>query len=364
MTAEKDDKNVRRNGPADDGTCWHVPTESPFRLAGFAWFEQDHVYRRLPVKPGWPLPESVDALANSTAGGQIRFQTNSPKLAVRVRLAALANMNHMPATGQCGFDCYVGPPQQQRYIATTKYDHRETSYECVLFDQSGSDAGRAMRNVTLDFPLYQGVEEVRVGLEAGARIQAPPPYADPRPIVVYGTSITQGGCAARPGMAYTNILSRRLNRPFVNLGFSGSGRGEPEVARTMATIEEPACFVLDYEANAAADPPLEDTLDGFIDILREAHPAVPIVVVSRIRYGMESLNGDVVQDRKKRLKFQLNAVESRRAAGDDRIHFVNGADLLGDDFDECTVDGVHPTDLGFYRIAHAFEPSLVEILTG
>ena len=351
--------------PTEDtggGWCWHVPTERPFRLAGFAWFEQDHVYRRLPKAPQWPLPEAVDALANSTAGGQIQFQTDSPRLAVRVRLAGPANMNHMPATGQCGFDCYMGPPRCQRYCSTTKYDHRLTEYECTLLDFPPSATGSPMRNVTLNFPLYQGVEDVRIGVSPDARLLAPPPYDSDQPVVVYGTSITQGGCASRPGMAYTNILSRRLNRPFINLGFSGSGRGEPEVAHVMAEVPDPGCFVLDYEANASADQRLEKTLADFIDILRDAHPDTPILVVSRIRFAMESFSEDAVADRLKRRDFQQHEVERRRAAGDDRIFFHDGADLLGDDFDECTVDGAHPTDLGFLRIAHGLAPVLARVL--
>lgn len=358
MAAGKDDRAVMANEEANNLLKWHAPTKEPFRLAGFAWFRHDRVYRRFPVKPQWPLPEPVDDLANRTAGGQIQFRTDSPKLFVRARLAAPANMNHMPATGQCGFDCYIGPPKQQRYCSTTKYDHTQTSYECMLFDLAPSE----MRNVTLNFPLYQGMKEVLVGLTPNARIEAPPPYDDDRPVVVYGTSITQGGCAARPGMAYTNILSRRLNRPFINLGFSGSGKGEPEVARTMAEIPNPACFVLDYEANAWVDGILEKTLAEFIAILRAAHPRTPILVVSKIRYAGELFKEEMLQGRLVRRDFQRQMVEDLRGNGDDRILFFDGADMLGEDFDECTVDGAHPTDLGFRRMAQALEPVLEGIL--
>jgi len=346
------------NAEKKDALRWHVPAEPPFRLAGFAWFEQDRVYRRLPAKPRWPLPPAVDGLANSTAGGQIQFQTDSPELAVRVQLAGPASMNHMPATGQCGFDCYVGPPGAQRFCGTTKYDHTQTSYECTLLDLAQSE----MRNVTLNFPLYQGVKQVEVGLVRDARIEAPPPYDGDGRVVVYGTSITQGGCAARPGMAYTNILSRRLNREFINVGFSGSGRGEPEVARTIAQVRNPACFVLDYEANASAEQRLEKTLAEFIAILREAHPETPILVVSRIRYARENVSQDVLQGRLQRRDFQRRTVEDLRAKGDAHISFLDGGTLLGEDFEECTVDGAHPTDLGFYRMARGLAPVLEKIL--
>ena len=349
---------MAENPEAGNGICWHDPTGAPFRLAGFAWYEQDRVYRRLPVAPKWPLPPSVDHLSNQTSGGQIQFQTDSPRLMVRATLAAAASMCHMPPTGQCGFDCYIGPPKQQRFCSVTKYDRASSSYELELF--SFDEAER--RNVTLNFPLYQGVKEVAVGLAEGASVTEPPPYDDDRPVVVYGTSITQGGCAARPGMAYTNILSRWLNRPFVNVGFSGSGRGEPEVARTIAEIGSPACFVLDYEANASAEQRLETTLRGFIEILRDAHAQTPILVVSRIRYAAENLRERATEERIVRRDFQRDTVNSFREAGDDRVLFFDGGDLLGDEFHECTVDGSHPTDLGFWRMAKGLAPALAEAL--
>jgi len=152
---------------------WHCPDEAPFRLAGFAWFGTDRIYRRMPVNPTKPLPQAVDGLANSTAGGQIQLRTDSKKLAVRVELAGPGSMDHMPFTGQCGFDCYLGDPGQQRYLSTTRRGPSDSSYEQTMFDLPDA----RMRNVTLNFPLYQGVEKVEVGLDAGAEILPPPPYA-------------------------------------------------------------------------------------------------------------------------------------------------------------------------------------------
>ena len=112
---------------------WHDPTAPPFALAGFAWFARERIYRRLPKQFRHPFPEGVELLANNTAGGQIRFQTDSPRVAVRVKLTEAHNMDHMPATGQCGFDCYVGPPRAQRYCGTTRFDRAATEYEsCVM----------------------------------------------------------------------------------------------------------------------------------------------------------------------------------------------------------------------------------------
>jgi len=267
-------------------------------------------------------------------------------------------MDHMPATGQCGFDAYVGPVGAMRFAGVTRFKPALDSYECVLFPPSAP----LQRSFTLNFPLYQGVNDVEVGLDETAQILPPLPWESPRRVVIYGTSITQGGCASRPGMCYTNILSRRINREFINLGFSGSGRGEPEVAETIAQIERPALFVLDYEANCVSLERLRETLPQFIRILRAAHPHTPILVLSRVRYAREHHDAAALAARRERLAFQRSLVARLRRQGDRRIFFKDGSPLLGPDFDECAVDGVHPTDLGFLRMANGLEAVFRKLL--
>lgn len=191
---EQLDKNMQVQGVDGKDWQWISPLYSPIHISGLAWLQQEGLYRRLPKNPEWTLPPAVDSLANCTAGAQIRFSTNSPRLAIRVRLCAPAGMYHMPATGQCGFDCYVGPPGAMRYLSTTRYDRTLTEYECGLFDSENTN----FKPITLNFPLYQGVEEVWVGVEPGSEVLAPPAYENPGKVVFYGTSITQGGCASRP----------------------------------------------------------------------------------------------------------------------------------------------------------------------
>jgi lysophospholipase L1-like esterase len=164
-------------------------------------------------------------------------------------------------------------------------------------------------------------------------------------------------------MAYTNILSRRLNVEFINLGFSGSGRGEAEVAEAVAQVAHPICFVLDYEANCVSTELLRETLPRFIRILRAAHAGVPILVVSRTPYAVELQNEESARAGAERREFQRATVEKLRSEGDALVFFKDGSDLLGEDFDECTVDGGHPTDLGFLRMANGLEPVLRWILT-
>jgi hypothetical protein len=360
---EQLDPNMRLREPGAGGDAqlqWHSPADAPFRLSGFPWFAQDGKYRRLPVQPAMPIRVELDRLANCTAGGQIRFRTDSAKLSVKVRLRAAASMNHMPATGQCGFDCYIDIGGRQRYHNTTKYNHRLTEYECMLMDAHRCE----MRAITLYFPLYQGVEEVWIGLEPGAMVAKPSPYASDKPVIVYGTSITQGGCAARPGMAYTNILSRKIPLEFINLGFSGNGKGDPEIAQLISELPEPACLVLDYEGNCKEVELVERTMPEFIRIFRSRHANAPILVMTKIRYGRELLDESLIQDRLKKTEVQRAIVEECRRQGDRNVHFFDGSLLLGEDFEECTVDGGHPTDLGFWRMAEGLAPVLQQILAG
>jgi len=337
---------------------WHDPGDMPLRLAGFPWFAQERTYRRLPKRPAEKLPAAVDQLADCTAGGQVSFRTDSRQVAVRVELAGPADMCHMPATGQCGFDLYVGAAPEQRFHSVTKYDVRSRSYETLLFDHPET----LLRDFTLNFPLYQGVRQVLVGLLPGAQVAPPVPWTLEGPVVAYGTSITQGGCASRPGMAWTNILSRALNVEIVNLGFSGNGKGEPEVLRLVAQVAGARLFVLDYEGNAGGREQLAHSLPECIRILRQAHPAVPILVVSRIAFASDLTHAQSRAERELSRDMQARLVERLRLAGDCNLHFLDGSTRLGPDFTEGTVDGVHPTDLGFMRMAAALEPELRRLL--
>lgn len=137
------DENMRQVDADSGQLAWHTPTQAPFSLHGLCFFDEDRVYRRMPVNPAWPLRPEVDALANATAGGQIRFRTDSRVVAVRVQLAGPANMDHMPATGQCGFDAYVGDLDptgftEPQYWGTARPIMGATQYSSVLFEAESS----------------------------------------------------------------------------------------------------------------------------------------------------------------------------------------------------------------------------------
>jgi len=342
---------------ACEGLIWHDPRRAPFRLCGFAWFAQDRVYRRMPLKPAQPLPEAVDNLAWDTAGGQIRFTTNSRSLGLRVVLRSVNRPDHMAQTNTCAFDVYIKRSGSWRYYHTSRGDFTRGVYEHFCFEHPDSEP----REFLLNFPQYGGVNEVEVGLEPGAKVSAPAPFALKYPVVLYGTSILQGGCATRPGMGYPNILGRHMHIECINLGFSGSGRGEPEVANAIATIKHVSMFVLDYEANSNYEG-LKATLPNFIRTLRAKHPKTPILVLSQIMFGKEHTQSRAFKTRALKITLQREIVEGFRAQGDKHVHFHDGTHLLGADYDECTVDSVHPTDLGFYRMAESLEPVFHKLL--
>ena len=359
------DSNMAVNTAESHSIQWYLPYEAPFRLSGFPYFSEDGVYRRLPLRTKElfeRVNNNLNILGEDTAGGQIAFRTDSTRIFLKVKLLFAHDMVNMAATGQCGFDCYLGHPGERlKFFGVTRYDIHETDYECEVVANLKPGI---VRDVVLNFPLYGGVKEVRVGLESGCRLLPPAPYNAGGKVVFYGTSITQGGCAARPGMAYTNILSRWLNRECFNLGFSANGLGEYEMAELIADLPDPAMVVLDYEANSATTGRLEASLEGFIERIRHKHPATPILVLTRIPYLTELYDEEMCAKRVHYREFQRKVVENRRLAGDQNIYFYNGHDLYDEYFDEYTVDFIHPTDLGFWKMAQGLYPVLKNILEG
>ncbi|MCM8817480.1 MAG: SGNH/GDSL hydrolase family protein [Candidatus Omnitrophica bacterium] len=326
---------------------WFCPKEKPFEIKGFAWFDKEKLYRRLPEKPSYKIPEAVDYLANNTAGGVIRFKTDSKSLWIRVKLRELVNMPHMPATAHSGFDCYIGKPRKETYLTTAIFVG-SIEYEKKLFQFEKKEK----RDITLYFPLYNGVNEVHIGIDPDAKIFKPEPFPLKGRIVIYGTSITQGGCASRPGMAYTNILSRWIGIELINLGFSGSGKGEPELANLITMIKDVRCIILDYQANAGIDGYIS-TLPEFVKILRSKFRDIPLIIISRPGVSGWFFDRKTRNSHMKAYRFQEKFVKELRRQGDRKIFSYNGTELFRDMWQESTVDGVHPTDLGFMTMAKA-----------
>lgn len=344
---------------AAENMVWHDIYEPGFVLEGLYWHRRGGGFRRIPE--GIRISERVDGLADNTAGVMLRFRSGADSVKVRVKLKRWQEslMGHMTQTGSAGFDLYAGEPGAMVFAGASVFPVGADGYTAELFRRTGESR---VREFILHFPLYSGVETLEVGLPDGAEVLPPTPWRDRRPVVVYGTSIQQGGCVSRPGMGHTNQMSRMLNRPFLNFGFSGSGLGEPEMAEVLAGIADPAMYVLDYDANAGIEG-LRKTLPQFIDILRGKHPETPILLVSRLPMREEFLSGCAfTPERMEFTRIHMEEVARRRAAGERHLHFLDGSGLYGPEPSECTVDGIHATDLGMYFVARTMAPVIERIL--
>jgi len=317
------------------------------RIEGKAWTNTQDPFDRLPPQAEAVVRDSVWTLSRHSAGIVARFVTDAPRIDVRwtLKLSRLA-LPHMAATGVSGLDLYVRDQGRWHWLSTARPTEFPTNKWSFVKEMTGGE-----HEYMLYLPLYNGVESVQVGVTEGASF-APGPRrkAGVRPVLVYGTSIVHGGCATRPGMAYPAIVGRKLDWPMINLGFSGNGRSEPEVAKLFAQLD-PAVFVLDSLPNLSPELTAE-RVGPFVDTLRKARPKTPIVLVENVEYQ----NGDFIASRRNAYQGKnaaLQKIYARRiAAGDNNLYYIKAEELLGDD-GEGTVDGTHPTDLGFLRMSEA-----------
>jgi len=338
---------------------WLPATDSHFVVSGLPFFQENQgKWWRFPQRAEAQVPPAVWRLSRCPSGGRIRFRSDTTALAIRLTYPSLPGMRNMHAFGQAGVDAYV----DGQYIASVA-PRSATKVEAFFF----KNVDKRVREYTLYLPLYLGVDVQALGLEPGASISPPAAFALDKPVVFYGTSITQGGCASRPGMSYQAILGRRLNVDFVNFGFSGSGKGEEEVARLVSEVTA-SCFVMDMAQNNPSAESLEAVFPPFIETLRARHPDTPILCTTPI-YSTSELPGsrnEGLYPEMSRLEGMREvirrAVRSRIASGDRNIHLVEGYTLLGPDQGDGFVDGVHPNDLGFQWMADGLEPHLRRLL--
>ncbi len=328
---------------------WIDFPDERFTVNGLPWWEETRPKLiRLPERYEGRVRPPVWGLAQSPSGARIRFATDSTALGIRAHWPRLGHMNNMPRIGQLGIDVYVDGEYWRPIFPTGD----ENDLEAVAFE--GRAAQR--REVTLYPGLYAPVELQAIGLSDGASVEAPAPFAVEKPVAYYGSSITQGGCASRSSMSYQAIVSRALNVDFVNLGFSGNGRGEPELAEAMAEIDA-SCYVLDWAVNCPTLEECEERYAPFLQIIRDARPDTPVICVTPIFSTNQILNPDTAKQEPMREIIRA-AVAERIEAGDRSIRLVEGCSLLGPDDREGLVDMTHPNDIGFVSMARGLEPHL------
>lgn len=309
-------------------------------IEGKGWTETRAPFDRLPAAAERTVPPSVWSLSHHSAGLCYRFVTTAPQLEIRWAVGGELAMPHMPATGVSGVDLYSRSRSGQWRFVGTGFPRQPIGNQVSLpGTPPGETPDGKPREFRLYLPLYNSTTRLEVSVPAGNTLSPAPAYVG-KSLVFYGTSITQGGCASRPGMAFPAIVARTLEREHINLGFSGSGKMEPALGDLLAELD-PAVFVLDCLRNMS-EAQVAERMEPFLHRLHERRPETPILCL-----------GDAFLDNPKttsRGALTQAAVEKLTRAGLKNLHFFSGRGAWGDD-GEGTVDGVHPNDLGMSRQA-------------
>jgi lysophospholipase L1-like esterase len=352
-SSEVIDPNQAKVEPGDSTRWYDVRL---IGVEGQGWSDTASPFDRLPARAEGVVRDAVWGLSRHSAGLCVRFVTDATAIKARWTLTSdRLDMPHMPATGVSGLDLYAKDGDRWLWLGYGRPEQVTNAGTLASGIEPGS------REYLLYLPLYNGVSSVEIGLPEGATLSTapPPPEAQSRPIVFYGTSITQGGCASRPGMVHTAILGRRLGHPVINLGFSGNGRMEAEVGELLAELDA-AAYVIDCLPNMSAEEVGART-EPLVRILRAARPDTPILLAEDRTYSSAPLIPGQ-RDRHAASRSALkDAFERLVADGVPGLSYLPGDPQLGDDT-EGTVDGSHPTDLGFLRMADAFEPALRAVM--
>ncbi len=334
------------------GHTWHEAEKSITQFEGQGW--ENIGFARLPEKAENTVRDAVWNLSRSSAGLGVRFETDSDHIIVQYQVDGDLAMDHMPATGVSGVDLYVNNGDKWLWARGDR-----TFNDTIRYSFNLNALPKAVHEHQLLFPLYNTIKNLQIGVIDGSSFQFLRQRSE-KPVVVYGTSIAQGACASRPGMAWTNILSRKLDYPVVNLGFSGNGRLEPEVIELINEIDA-SVFVLDCLPNLSPNEKrtkkeIQKRIRQSVSSLREKHPHTPIILVQHAGYS----DGLVDADRKKVYEalnsWMTESFKIFNKEGVENLYMLTKEEIgLSND---AFVDGTHPTDLGMEQYANAYDKIL------
>lgn len=316
---------------------------SVFPLYGKVSEQTNERYERLPSSLEGVSREPVWYLGRHSAGLFIRFRSNSTSIHARWESTFNNTMTHMTDTGTKGLDLYALVDGEWRHVCSAQPQGKK-SERCIIANMDPVE-----REYMLYLSLYDGVKSLEIGVDEGSILDLPAVDRPSRekPVVMYGTSILQGGCANRPGMAHTNIIGRRLDREVINLGFSGNALLDMEIAELMASVEDPGLYVLDYVPNASAQA-IDEVGEQFFRIIRDAHPEVPVVFIEDVIFPHTIFDNKILEEVTKKNIAQKRLFKKLKKSGEKRIYYISAEGMIGDD-GEATVDAIHFTDLGAMR---------------
>ena len=350
MKIEQLDKNfaIVNQDNGEEKVVYTIPHEK-FDLYGVYYDQTEGQFRRLHKDLADKVSAQVKCWGACTSGGRIRFRTNSSTIGLEATYPALVRFSHMPDTGCGGFTLLKKTDKGYKLINTFRLDLGKE-----LLNQTISVDGGVMTEYILFLPLYNTVGSIKITLDKNATVTGGEKYRDVKPILYYGSSITQGGCASRPDNSYQALISKWNNIDFVNLGFSGGAKAEELMVEHILSYDV-SLFVLDYDHNAPNVEHLKKTHYKLYKRYREVHPDTPILIMSKPDYERYPHN-------KERFKVVQETYKRAKEEGDNNVYFIAGKDLFGKkDRENCTVDGTHPNDLGFYRMAKKIYKKIIEI---
>lgn len=357
--------NSKAIAQTTDFSWWNPANNSFTTIEGQGWpNELKETYHRLPARAESTVNPEVWKLSQQSAGLIIRFKTNAEEITIRYQLNGAFAMPHMPATGVSGIDLY-GIDAGGNYLwCAGKYAFKDTiEYKFINLKPKKTDVKTGIE-YRLYLPLYNSLKWLEIGTPKSSSF-TPIPIRKEKPVVVYGTSIAQGACASRPGTAWTAILSRKLNMPVINLGFSGTGRLEKEVINLINEIDARA-FVLDCLPNLVggkntfSETEIFNRLVDAITRIRVQHPKTPVILTDHFGYTDAAINPVKRADYLMANHANHRAFAASKAQGVQYISLLPMANLKQDM--DTMVDGTHPTDLGMLRYATAYQQLLNKVL--
>ncbi len=331
------------------------PNYTPISVDGFPFHETNKTYCRLPDNILDKIQVNTGVTvwgASQTTGGVLRFRTNSKLIGIRALIGYNSTQDKVPVAGRNGFTFYEGVGKNKVLQFTAQ---PSKPGELYFQELRGENEVGEEREWTIYMPMLTSVPYVRVILCKDAYIAPPTPFTIPDPILYYGSSISNGIAASNAGNLYSALIQRHFDANTINWGFNGSCKGEPDMAKIITCMPKLSLFVMGYDNNSPSPDNLRATHKPFYEIVRRDRPEMPILFVTR---PTNSLN----EDSRERAKIIYENYEAAKAAGDDKVWFLDMKDAIGDLTPECTVDGGHPNDRGFRRMADHLIPKIEEIL--
>lgn len=351
------DRNLLRIFKEESETDWYEVTSENFEIFGIYPDKDGILTRRVPEGIAKTISEGLLGQSGFGAGGRVLFSTNSPFVSIRAEYGegyVPTVCNHCIAFG---FDLYEFDGKQDKFIAAYRQvnDFDGKTAEFTGYTEKDGEMGL----YTVNLPHFCEVKKMYIGLKKGSRLGAGKKYINEKPVVFYGSSITHGAAAGRPGNTYENFISQQYNIDYVNLGFAGNAKGEREMAEYIASLPM-SVFVCDYDHNTPNLEHLKKTHYPFYEVIRKKHPDIPYIMVSRpdarincAFRGKPDLRCDVIKA----------SYEKAKASGDKNVYFIDGKTLFdGTFYESCTSDGCHPNDIGFMRMADKIGAVVAKVL--